>query len=33
LEDAAQMLGVSRATAQRQWTYARAWLFGRLNEA
>ena len=32
LEDAAQMLGVSRATAQRQWTYARAWLFGRLND-
>jgi RNA polymerase sigma factor (TIGR02999 family) len=26
IEDAAQMLGVSRATAYRQWTYARAWL-------
>jgi RNA polymerase sigma factor (TIGR02999 family) len=31
LEDAAQMLGVSRATAQRNWAYARAWLFGRLR--
>jgi RNA polymerase sigma factor (TIGR02999 family) len=31
LEDAAQMLGVSRATAQRNWAYARAWLFGQLQ--
>src|SRR5438874_1040717 len=31
LEDAAQAAGVSRATAQRHWTYARAWLFGRLS--
>jgi RNA polymerase sigma factor (TIGR02999 family) len=26
LEDAAEVLGISRATAYRQWTYARAWL-------
>jgi RNA polymerase sigma factor (TIGR02999 family) len=31
LEETAQMLGISRATAQRHWAYARAWLFGRLN--
>ena len=31
LEDSAQMLGISRATAQRHWTYAKAWLFGQLN--
>ena len=31
LDDAAQAAGVSRATAQRHWTYARAWLFGRLQ--
>jgi RNA polymerase sigma factor (TIGR02999 family) len=32
LEETAQMLGISRATAQRQWAYARAWLFGQLNQ-
>ena len=32
LEDAANMLGISRATAQRNWAYARAWLFGQLNQ-
>ena len=32
LEETAQMLGVSRATAQRTWAYARAWLFGQLNQ-
>jgi len=32
LEDAAQAAGLSRATAQRHWTYARAWVFGRLND-
>jgi RNA polymerase sigma factor (sigma-70 family) len=32
LEDAAQAAGISRATAQRHWTYARAWLFGRLRD-
>lgn len=31
LEETAEFLGVSRATAQRQWAYARAWLFGQLN--
>ena len=31
LEEAAQLLGISRSTAQRHWTYARAWLFGQLN--
>jgi RNA polymerase sigma factor (TIGR02999 family) len=33
LEETAAILGVSRATAQRHWTYAKAWLFGRLNRA
>jgi RNA polymerase sigma factor (TIGR02999 family) len=32
LEETAQMLGVSRATAQRHWTFARAWLFGQLHQ-
>ncbi len=31
LEDAAQMLGVSAATAKRYWIYARAWLYGKLH--
>ena len=31
LEETAEILGVSRATAQRGWAYARAWLFGKLN--
>jgi RNA polymerase sigma factor (TIGR02999 family) len=31
LEETAQMLGVARATAQRHWAFARAWLFGQLN--
>jgi RNA polymerase sigma factor (TIGR02999 family) len=31
LEETAQLLGISRATAQRDWAYARAWLFGQLN--
>ncbi len=31
LEEAADILGVSRATAQRTWAYARAWLFGQLH--
>jgi RNA polymerase sigma factor (TIGR02999 family) len=30
LEEAAQLLGISRATAQRHWTYARTWLFRRM---
>jgi RNA polymerase sigma factor (TIGR02999 family) len=32
LEDAAQALGVSTATAKRHWVYARAWLYGQLKE-
>jgi RNA polymerase sigma factor (TIGR02999 family) len=31
VEDAAGVLGVSRATAFREWTYARAWLQARLG--
>jgi RNA polymerase sigma factor (TIGR02999 family) len=31
LEEAAQALGVSLATAKRDWTYARVWLFRRLQ--
>ena len=31
LEQTAEFLGISRATAQRHWAFARAWLFGRLN--
>jgi RNA polymerase sigma factor (TIGR02999 family) len=33
LEETAAALGMSRATTQRNWAYARAWLFGRLNDA
>jgi len=32
VEDAAEVLGLSRATAFRHWTYARAWLHARLRE-
>lgn len=32
LEETAQILGISRATAQRTWAYARAWLFGQMNQ-
>jgi RNA polymerase sigma factor (TIGR02999 family) len=31
LEETARLLGISRATAQRHWAYARAWLYGRLE--
>lgn len=31
LEEAARCLGISRATASRYWTYARAWLYDRLQ--
>jgi RNA polymerase sigma factor (TIGR02999 family) len=31
LEETADYLGISRATVQRNWAYARAWLYGRLN--
>jgi RNA polymerase sigma factor (TIGR02999 family) len=33
VEETAMLLGISRATAQRSWAYARAWLFGQLNES
>ena len=31
IEQAAELLGISPATAKRQWTYARAWLYGRIR--
>jgi RNA polymerase sigma factor (TIGR02999 family) len=31
LEETAHMIGISRATAERHWAYARAWLFGQLD--
>jgi RNA polymerase sigma factor (sigma-70 family) len=31
VEQAAQTLGMSRATADRHWAYARAWLFDRIQ--
>lgn len=31
LEDAADMLGISVATAKRYWIYARSWLYGKLH--
>jgi RNA polymerase sigma factor (TIGR02999 family) len=31
LEETAQALGISVATAKRYWAYARAWLYGRIN--
>ena len=31
LDDAAQSLGISRATAKRYWVYARSWLFGKIE--
>ena len=32
LEEAAGLLGISRATAARHWAYARAWLFDAISE-
>ena len=32
LREAAECLGISRRTADRQWAYARAWLFARLGD-
>jgi len=32
VEEAGSVLGISRPTAFRHWTYARAWLQARLNE-
>jgi RNA polymerase sigma factor (TIGR02999 family) len=31
LDEAAEALGISRATVKRHWAYARAWLFSQLN--
>jgi RNA polymerase sigma factor (sigma-70 family) len=33
LDEAADLLGISRAAAKRHWTYARAWLYSTLNDA
>ena len=33
IEQAAKMLGISRATADRYWSYARAWLFHEINKS
>jgi RNA polymerase sigma factor (TIGR02999 family) len=33
IEEAARCLGISRATAARYWSYARAWLYDRLGNA
>jgi RNA polymerase sigma factor (TIGR02999 family) len=32
LDDAAAILGISRATAKRYWIYARSWLYGKMRE-
>ena len=32
IEQAAEMLEISRATADRYWSYARAWLFHEINQ-
>lgn len=32
LEQAAEALGISRATASRYWTYSRAWLYNAMDE-
>jgi RNA polymerase sigma factor (TIGR02999 family) len=31
IEDSAQAMGISPATAKRHWVYARSWLYGKLN--
>ena len=33
VDEAAEAMGMSRATAKRYWVYAKAWLFGRMNDA
>jgi RNA polymerase sigma factor (TIGR02999 family) len=33
VEDAGRVLGISRATADRYWAYARVWLFSELSDA
>jgi RNA polymerase sigma factor (TIGR02999 family) len=32
MDEAAEVLGLSKATAKRHWTYARAWLFREINK-
>jgi len=32
IEEAAEVLGISRATASRHWTYARAWLYHAVSD-
>ncbi|MHC4826704.1 MAG: ECF-type sigma factor [Planctomycetota bacterium] len=32
LQDVAEIMGISRATACRYWSYARAWLFHEIRE-
>jgi RNA polymerase sigma factor (TIGR02999 family) len=32
-EEAAEAMGISKATADRHWAYARAWLYRRINSA
>ena len=32
VEDAGRVLGISRATADRYWAYARVWLYSELRE-
>jgi RNA polymerase sigma factor (TIGR02999 family) len=32
LEETAQILNISPATAKRYWVYSRAWLYGKLNQ-
>ena len=31
IDEAAEVLGISKATAKRWWTYARAWLFNEVQ--
>jgi RNA polymerase sigma factor (TIGR02999 family) len=33
VDQAAELLGISRATAVRHWTYARAWLFDEIEKS
>ena len=33
IPEAAETLGISRATAERYWSYARVWLYAELNES
>ena len=33
IDEAADLLGISRTTAKRHWTYARAWLLAELDDA